>query len=104
MRPRDSTSGYGLLIDLDYAVRNKKPTFEPTLSGAQYRTGTLYFMAIAILRYENMRHLYAHDVESFVYVILWICFYNRNHREHVPDDEEVLLEKLKILNALKGQR
>lgn len=101
LRPRDYTSGYGLLIDLDYAVRIDNLTFEPTSSGANHRTGTLPFMAIGILRYEDMQHLYAHDVESFVYVLLWICLYDRNHRGYVPDDKEVLIEKLKVLKALR---
>ena len=101
LRPRDDTSGYGFLIDLDYAVRIDNRTFEPTSSGANHRTGTLPFMAIGILRCEDMRHLYAHDVESFVYVLLWICLYDRNHRGYVPDDKEGLIEKLKLLKALK---
>lgn len=83
LRPGDHTSGCWLLIDPDYAVRIDKLTFEPTTSGANHRTGTLPFMAIGILRHEDMQHLYAHDVESFVYVLLWICLYDRNHRGYV---------------------
>lgn len=53
-----------MLIDLDLAkVRGSGP------SGNQ--TGTMEFMAIEVLRKAD--HTYRHDLESFFYVLLWIC-------------------------------
>lgn len=43
-----------------------------SLQGNENRTGTLEFMAIEILG-QYGRHSYRHDLESFFYVLLWIC-------------------------------
>ncbi|KAI9701454.1 MAG: hypothetical protein M1836_001509 [Candelina mexicana] len=40
-------------------------------SGARHQTDTMEFMAIQVLR--NVSHTYRHDLESFFYVLLWIC-------------------------------
>lgn len=57
---------HGFLIDLDYAT-----VYPPTQpSGAPHRTGTLPFMSIGVLSSEN--HTYRHDLESFLYVLLWV--------------------------------
>ncbi|CAG8504708.1 391_t:CDS:2 [Rhizophagus irregularis] len=37
-----------------------------------HRTGTLPFMAIEILKH-NAEHTFQHDLESFFYVLCWIC-------------------------------
>ncbi|KAK9444885.1 serine/threonine-protein kinase Sgk2 [Metarhizium brunneum] len=56
----------GMLIDLDLAkVRDSGP------SGARHQTGTMQFMAIEVLR--RVDHTYRHDLESFFYVLLWMC-------------------------------
>lgn len=57
----------GFLIDLDYAI-----PYPPTAaSGAPHRTGTLPFMSIGVLSAEP--HTYRHDLESFLYVLLWVA-------------------------------
>ncbi|TAQ83209.1 hypothetical protein B7494_g8467 [Chlorociboria aeruginascens] len=55
----------GLLIDLDLArgVKNR-------LERPRGRTGTMEFMAIGALRGET--HSYRHDLESFLYVLIWV--------------------------------
>ncbi|KAG5996148.1 hypothetical protein E4U52_007232 [Claviceps spartinae] len=55
------------LIDLDLAINigREKP------SGAHGRTGTRAFMAIGLLRGEE--HSFMHDLESFFWVLFWIC-------------------------------
>jgi serine/threonine protein kinase len=58
----------GFLIDLDMASMADSETN----SGALYRTGTQEFIAIEILS-RSARHTYRHDLESFFYVLLWIC-------------------------------
>ncbi|KAL6909160.1 hypothetical protein GGI43DRAFT_394714 [Trichoderma evansii] len=56
----------GMLIDLDLAkIRDSSP------SGARHQTGTMQFMAVEVLRTAN--HTYRHDLESFFYVLLWMC-------------------------------
>ncbi|KAL1978298.1 hypothetical protein VTN31DRAFT_1157 [Thermomyces dupontii] len=82
---RHKTGHSGMLIDLDLA---KELGSAP--SGARCRTGTLEFMAIEVL--VNRDHSYRHDLESFLYVLLWQCgrrgweFVNRvNERPRKPE-------------------
>ncbi|PHH73750.1 hypothetical protein CDD80_3608 [Ophiocordyceps camponoti-rufipedis] len=56
----------GMLIDLDLA----KVVGEPP-SGAVHRTGTPRFMAIGVLR--RLEHSYKHDLESFLYCLVWMA-------------------------------
>ncbi|KAL7903039.1 serine/threonine-protein kinase Sgk2 [Trichoderma sp. SZMC 28014] len=58
----------GVLIDLDLAtckIRDSGP------SGAQHQAGTMQFMAVEVLRMVD--HTYRHDLESFFYVLIWMC-------------------------------
>lgn len=57
----------GFLIDLDLAVRLDNST----ASGAPSKTGTKVFMAIGALKGEQ--HNSMHDLESFFWVLFWIC-------------------------------
>lgn len=69
--PEDADSPRGFLIDLDLAIcLDTEPT---TASGAPHRTGTMEFMAIGVLL--GHQHTYRHDLESFLYVFLWICVF-----------------------------
>jgi hypothetical protein len=64
--PNESGGYKGMLIDLDLAKeRDSKP------SGARNQTGTMQFMAIEVLRGAD--HTYRHDLESFFYVLMWMC-------------------------------
>lgn len=56
----------GMLIDVELG----KVTGS-SQSGARHQTGTVQFMAIGVLRGEA--HTFRHDIESFFYVLLWIC-------------------------------
>ncbi|KAM4061091.1 kinase [Hirsutella rhossiliensis] len=61
------TNGHiGMLIDLDLAKE-----LGSGRSGARCRTGTMEFMAIEVL--QGISHTYRHDLESFFYVLLWLC-------------------------------
>ncbi|RPB19638.1 hypothetical protein L211DRAFT_842443 [Terfezia boudieri ATCC MYA-4762] len=64
------TDFYGCLIDLDYAV----VITEQDTSGIPERTGTYPFIAIPILQ-GTATHRYRHDLESFLYVLLWVACY-----------------------------
>ncbi|KAF7877418.1 hypothetical protein EAF04_001095 [Stromatinia cepivora] len=60
-------SWFSFLIDLDLAIKRDRESS----SGAKGRTGTRAFMAIGILRGEE--HSFMHDLESFFWVLFWIC-------------------------------
>jgi hypothetical protein len=56
----------GMLIDLDLAEeRDSGP------SDARHQIGTKPFMAIEVL--DGEEHTYRHDLESFFYVLVWMC-------------------------------
>lgn len=57
------------LIDLDLALKEQRE--QP--SGARGKTGTRAFMAIGLLLGE--KHSFMHDLESFFWVIFWICIH-----------------------------
>ena len=56
----------GMLIDLDMCK-----VLGSEESGAPHRTGTVQFMAVDVLR--KVDHTYRHDLESFFYVLIWMC-------------------------------
>lgn len=66
---RTDPSHLGPLIDLDLAIKisREKP------SGAASRTGTRAFMSIGVLLGEP--HSFMDDLESFFWVLFWICIY-----------------------------
>jgi hypothetical protein len=55
-----------MLIDLDLAKE-----LGSGRSGARCRTSTMEFMAIEVL--HGFSHTYRHDLESFFYVLVWLC-------------------------------
>ncbi|KAH8434137.1 protein kinase family protein [Aspergillus melleus] len=68
-KEEENPSWPGFLTDLDLAIREQRE--RP--SGARAKTGTRAFMAIGLLLGE--RHSFMHDLESFFWVILWICIH-----------------------------
>ncbi len=54
-----------MLIDLDLAIVDGERT------GGRHMTGTMEIMAIDVLR--GVEHTYRHDLESFLYLLLWMC-------------------------------
>ncbi|KAI8947232.1 hypothetical protein F4801DRAFT_605651 [Xylaria longipes] len=63
----DTADGFkGMLIDLDLAkLLYNSPT------EVRQQTSTMQFIAIEVLRRKI--HTYRHDLESFFYVLLWMC-------------------------------
>ncbi|KAK3332195.1 hypothetical protein B0T19DRAFT_439053 [Cercophora scortea] len=57
------------LIDLDLAIKEDRKGS----SGARGKTGTRVFMAIGTLLGEQ--HSFMHDLESFFWVLFWICIH-----------------------------
>ncbi|KAK2005271.1 hypothetical protein LZ32DRAFT_633653 [Colletotrichum eremochloae] len=69
------------LIDLDLAVRKQRIS----ASGARGKTGTRAFMAIGALLGEQ--HSFMHDLESFFWVLFWICIhYDENGKDIGPTE------------------
>ncbi|KAG6109306.1 hypothetical protein E4U31_007006 [Claviceps sp. LM219 group G6] len=66
---QDNPSWRSFLIDLDVAINTERE--QP--SGAQSRTGTTAFMAIGLL--HGCKHSFVHDLESFFWVLFWICIH-----------------------------
>jgi hypothetical protein len=85
--PKTANGFKGMLIDLDLAKVQ-----DSSSSGARYRTGTMQFMAIEVLRKTD--HTYRHDLESFFYVLLWMCarqaWYNKFGVKENPPQESLL--------------
>jgi hypothetical protein len=80
----DNPSWPSFLIDLDLAIREQR---EGT-SGAKGKTGTRAFMAIGALLGEQ--HSFMHDLESFFWVLFWICIHYNGPGESrvVPNFEK----------------
>ncbi|KAG8705376.1 hypothetical protein FRC11_009085 [Ceratobasidium sp. 423] len=57
------------LIDVDLG----KSVDRLALPSSNHRTGTLPFMATDLLVTDPPPHLYRHDLESFFYVLIWMC-------------------------------
>ncbi|KAG0695565.1 hypothetical protein DFH29DRAFT_1083311 [Suillus ampliporus] len=84
----------GVLIGIlnDYDLSSLATTQGPL---GNERTGTVPFMALDLLSPEGQRgkvqHLYRHDLESFIWVLVWVCLRYRQGvllpRETRPFDE-----------------
>jgi len=75
----ENPSWPSFLIDLDLAIREDRDR----ASGAKGKTGTRAFMAIGALLGEE--HSFMHDLESFFWVLFWICVhYDTNGRDVGP--------------------
>jgi hypothetical protein len=72
----DNPTWPSFLIDLDLAIQEDRDRS----SGAPNKTGTRAFMAIGALYDE--KHSFMHDLESFFWVLFWICIhYNGPNKE-----------------------
>lgn len=56
----------GMLIDFDHAI-----TMDDRVTGALHRTGTDAFVAVSVL--HGAYNSYRADLESFFYVMCWVC-------------------------------
>lgn len=72
----DNSSWKSFLIDLDLAIREQREGF----SGNRGKTGTLAFMAIGVLLADEKRS-FMHDLESFFWVLFWICIHYKGPGE-----------------------
>ena len=79
--PNDPDSSPSFLIDLDLATKVGREK----ASGAQGRTGTRAFMAIGVL--EDEPHSFMHDLESFFWVLFWICIHYEGPGKEVQNKD-----------------
>ena len=90
----------GFLIDYDLAIK----TSSDRASGAPSKTGTKVFMAIGALLGEP--HSFMHDLESFFWVLFWICIHwdgrDKKRRESDFEDWNYLSTK-KLAREKTGQ-
>ncbi|KAF8971790.1 hypothetical protein BDZ97DRAFT_1785143 [Flammula alnicola] len=87
-----STAGYrGILIDLDMAILIDR---KDSLKEADFRTGTRAFQSVNVLesyrRRDAVSHDYLDDLESFFYVLCWVCFGYAGPNKKVEPLPEVL--------------
>jgi hypothetical protein len=94
----------GVLIDFDLAI----DTTRESSSGATHRTGTFDFMAIDVLE-GRVQHNPLHDLESFFYVLLWLCiYYGRGGQRRSPEPQHTVFadpstgNKWEAANNAKG--
>lgn len=64
--PKKADGFTEMLIDLELVKK-----VDSGRSDARHQTGTMEFMTIEVLRLVS--HTYRHDLESFFYVLLWMC-------------------------------
>jgi hypothetical protein len=93
----DNPSWRAFLTDLDLAIKEQRDGF----SGARGKTGTRAFMAIGVLIGE--KHSFMHDLESFFWVLFWVCIhYDGPSKERVvPQFEKWNYVDTKVLAAIK---
>ncbi|KAF2457690.1 kinase-like domain-containing protein [Lineolata rhizophorae] len=79
-----SEDNQGFLIDLDLAIKEQRDG----IWGAQAKIGTRAFMAIGALYGEE--HSFMSDLESFFWVLFWICIHceRPDKSRVVPNFEE----------------
>ncbi|KAM6505455.1 hypothetical protein FSOLCH5_014671 [Fusarium solani] len=98
----DNPSWPSFLIDLDLSIKEQRDGS----SGAKGKTGTRAFMAIGVLLGEQ--HSFMHDLESFFWVLFWICIhYNgpdkgkvvpRFDKWNFADTEELAISKTGVIS------
>ncbi|KAJ7592597.1 hypothetical protein C8J56DRAFT_479527 [Mycena floridula] len=82
----------GILNDYDLALFVLD---QPSPSPRRTPTGTMPFMALELLTKKgwngDVRRLYRHDLESFAWVLLWICAHFRDGKEDRPGKLDLFL-------------
>ncbi|RGB35617.1 hypothetical protein C1646_111273 [Rhizophagus diaphanus] len=92
--------GRGFIIDLDYAIDLDSDQALATECDQKkdVQCRTLPFMAIEILKY-NAQRKFKHDLESFFYVLCWICSEYEGPRGQLRDSK---CERKSLMNWVEG--
>ncbi|KAI0544594.1 serine/threonine-protein kinase Sgk2 [Xylaria curta] len=75
----NNPSPFSFLIDLDHAIK------ETRLFASEKKVGTLVFMSIGVLM--GKQHSFMDDLESFFWVLFWICINYEARGEYVGPNE-----------------
>jgi hypothetical protein len=96
---RGNSSWPAFLIDLDLAIKEQREQ----ASGARGKTGTRAFMAIGVLL-DDEPQSFMHDLESFFWVLFWICIHYDGRRERVVPrfDKWNYLDAEELADSKKG--
>ncbi|KUI74461.1 hypothetical protein VM1G_10182 [Cytospora mali] len=81
------------LIDLDLAIDLQRTS----PSGSKGITGTLAFMAIGAL--WGKPHTFRYDLESFFWVLFWLCI----HFPRPPTGEDIVIEQFEAWNYMQPE-
>lgn len=94
-----NSSWPAFLIDLDLAIKERREQ----ASGARGKTGTRAFMAIGVLL-DDEPHSFMHDLESFFWVLFWICVHYDGQQERVVPrfDKWNYLDAEELADSKKG--
>jgi serine/threonine protein kinase len=97
---RKDKNGNLLGVLNDYDLSSLRITQGPQ---GNERTGTVPFMALELLTREGQRgevgHLYRHDLESFMWVLAWVCLRYKDGKLRISDrplDEWATQDALKV--------
>ncbi|OAV97265.1 hypothetical protein PTTG_05909 [Puccinia triticina 1-1 BBBD Race 1] len=86
------------LIDLDMAIPYNPTTKQERLG----RTGTKLFMSIHLLANEEHSHDFVDDLESFFWVLLWICIHYPENQKKTSEVTKWNYYPLKTLGLVKS--
>ncbi|EIM91104.1 uncharacterized protein STEHIDRAFT_165501 [Stereum hirsutum FP-91666 SS1] len=66
----------GVLNDWDLAIPVNRSEYNVEKPTSHHRTGTATFMSLELLKDSNrtIPHLYRHDLESFMWILIWCSF------------------------------
>ncbi|KAF8709372.1 Other 1 protein kinase, partial [Rhizoctonia solani] len=85
-----SGKSIGRLYDMEFSVAEDRPETDVRANGE--RTGTIAFMSSQLLSEEPARHTFMHDLESFLWVLVWlVAVHAREYNQH---NANLLREKL----------
>ena len=95
----ENSSWPAFLIDLDLAIKEQREQ----ASGARGKTGTRAFMAIGVLL-DDEQHSFMHDLESFFWVLFWICIHYDGQQERIVTrfDKWNYLDAEELADSKKG--
>ncbi|CAE6459134.1 unnamed protein product [Rhizoctonia solani] len=76
-----SGKSIGRLYDMEFSVSEDRP--ETDVRTNAERTGTLAFMSSKLLSKKPVRHTFMHDLESFLWVLVWLVAVRaREYNQH----------------------
>lgn len=92
-------------MNLNYACHY---TDEEAPGEALHRIGKLTFIAVELLQRRGVKHRYAYDMQSFLFVLLWVCIdvvrpgeENVRRRNYVQPEQLDALHRICVWTAVE---